>query len=223
MTIEEARKIVATLMVTYPNYNPVDEELAAKTWVEVAGDFTYPQISKGLNVYMRTSASGFAPTPGQVINTLYNISQPQQLNEMEAWSLVSKAIRNSGYHSAEEFKNLPPLVQKAVGLPSQLRTWALDEDCNESVVMSAFMRSYRETVLQNEDRAKIPREIQAAIEKENGKSYLTQIEQERRRVIESCMMKNRSEIEAIEQRTEGGGVPDRLVGQYKELFGEELE
>ena len=52
---------------------------------------------------------------------------------------------------------------------------------------------------------------------------MTQIEQERRRVIESCMMKNRSEIEAIEQRTEGGGVPDRLVGQYKELFGEELE
>lgn len=223
MTMEEARKIVATLMVTYPNYNPVDEELAAKTWVEVAGDFTYPQISKGLNVYMRTSASGFAPTPGQVINTLYNISQPQQLNEMEAWSLVSKAIRNSGYHSAEEFKNLPPFVQKAVGLPSQLRTWALDEDFNESVVMSAFMRSYREAVLQNEDRAKMPREIRAAIEKGNGNSYLDQIEQERRRVIESLNDEEQGKIGAIEQHIEGGGVPDRLVGQYKELFGGESQ
>ena len=223
MTIEEARKIIAILMVTYPNYNPVDEELAAKTWVDVAGDFTYSQISKGLNVYMRTSASGFAPTPGQVINALYNISQPQQLNEMEAWSLVSKAIRNSGYHSAEEFKNLPPLVQKAVGLPSQLRTWALDEDYNESVVMSAFMRSYREAVLQNEDRAKIPREIRAAIEKENGNSYLTQIEQERRRVIESLPNEEQSKIGAIEQCVEGVPMPDGLKERHPELFGGESE
>lgn len=223
MTIEEARKVVATLMVTYPNYNPVDEELAAKTWVEVAGDFSYAQISKGLNMYMRMSASGFAPTPGQVINTLYNISKPQPLNEMEAWSLVSKAIRNSGYNSEKEFAKLPPLVQKAVGLPRQLRTWALDENYNESVVMSGFIKVYRETVLQNKDRAKIPREIRAAIEKENGNQYLAQIEQERRKAIESLSCEKQDKIEATEECTDYGGVPDRLKGRYWELFGGKLE
>lgn len=223
MTMGEARKIVATLMVTYPNYNPVDEELAAKTWVEVAEDFTYSQISKGLNVYMRMSASGFAPTPGQVINTLYNISQPQQLNDMEAWSLVSKAIRNSSYHSAEEFKSLPPLVQKAVGLPSQLRTWALDEDYNESVVMSAFLRSYREAVLQNKDRAKIPKEIRAAIEKESGNSYLAQIEQERRRVIESLPEFEKGGTANVGQLAVGIGMPDKSKERVREIFGVELQ
>lgn len=223
MSIEEARKIVAILMVTYPNYNPVDEELAAKTWVEVAGDFTYRQISKGLNAYMRTCASGFAPTPGQVINALYNISQPQQLNEMEAWSLVSKAIRNSGYHSAEEFESLPPLVQKAIGLPSQLRTWALDEKYNESVIMSAFINTYRKVVLQNEDIAKIPREIRAAIEKENGNSYFAQIEQERRRVIESLNDEEQGEIREIGERTGGVPMPDGLKERHPELFGGESE
>lgn len=223
MTMEEARKVVATLMVTYPNYNPVDEELAAKTWVDVAGDFTYSQISKGLNLYMRMSASGFAPTPGQVINTLYNASKPPQLNEMEAWSLVSKAIRNSGYNSEKEFAKLPPLVQKAVGLPRQLRTWALDESYNESVVMSGFMKVYKETVLQNKERSKIPREIRAAIEKENGSQYLAQIEQERRKTIESASHEKQGKITATEAVAEGGGMPDRLKPRYQELFGEESE
>lgn len=32
MRIEDSRKLIAVLMVTYPNYKPIDTELAAKTW-----------------------------------------------------------------------------------------------------------------------------------------------------------------------------------------------
>lgn len=48
------------------------------------------------------------------------LNTPKQLNELEAWSLVEKAIRNSIYNSQEEFSKLPPLVQKAVGSPNVL-------------------------------------------------------------------------------------------------------
>ena len=109
-------------------------------WYDMLKDMDYQSAYIGLKNHVATSK--FAPTIADIRNGAV-ISQPQELNEMEAWSIVSKAIRNSGYNSVEEFAKLPPLVQKAVGLPSQLRTWALDENYNEEVVSSNFIKCYQ--------------------------------------------------------------------------------
>ena len=72
------------------------------------------------------------------------LSAPESLTEMEAWTLVSRAARNSAYHAEREFEKLPPAVQQAVGGPEQLRAWAMmDTSEFESVVASNFMRTYR--------------------------------------------------------------------------------
>ena len=67
-------------------------------------------------------------------------------NEIAAWGVVLKALRNSTYHSEEEFNKLPLVIQKAVSSPGQLREWATMENLDGTglnVIQSNFMRTYR--------------------------------------------------------------------------------
>jgi hypothetical protein len=83
---------------------------------------------------------------------------------MEAWSLVSNAIKNGYYGAEEEFAKLPEVVQKAVGTPANLRAWAhTDEASIENVVQSNFMRTYRTVVKRETEYAKMPTSIKNLI------------------------------------------------------------
>lgn len=74
-----------------------------------------------------------------------------ELNELEAWSFVRKALRNSGYHANEEFEKLPPIVRKAVGSPDNLYCWSqMDITSVENIVQVNFLQVYRMAVNQEE-------------------------------------------------------------------------
>ena len=56
---------------------------------------------------------------------------------------MSKAIANGNYHAEEEFNKLPPLLQRAVGSPDNIRELAsTNADTVQSVEKSHFIRSY---------------------------------------------------------------------------------
>ena len=167
MNDTEARKIIAVMMVSFPNYKPVDIDLTATTWADMLSEYTYEQVNAALKAYILSDNSGFAPSVGQIVDKIQTLTRPQELNEMEAWSLVSKALKNGYYGAEEEFAKLPPIVQKAVGQPSQLRAWATDEEYDESVVSSNFMRSYRSEIARAQQISKLPQGMQAAIGKIN--------------------------------------------------------
>ena len=169
---------------------------------------------------MKSNTSGFAPAPGQIIDKIHTMTQPQELNETEAWSLVSKAIRNSGYNSTEEFAKLPPLVQKAVGLPSQLRTWALDENYNEQVAMSSFQRAYKAELKRNEELLKMPQNVRKLIEKANVGSYSAQIAEKRQKATESANERKQVEIKALEMKYEGVPMPEKYKERLEDMRNE---
>lgn len=219
MTVKEARKLIAVFMVTYPNYKPIDTELAATVWADATEEYSYEQVNMALKAYMKSSTSGFAPTPGQLIDKIHFITQPPDLNETEAWSLVSNAIRRSAYDSAEEYAKLPPLVQKAVGLPSQLRTWAIDEEYNEQVVSSNFMRAYRAEVEREKEVSKMPAKVRKLIQNAYQKSYKDQITEKRTEMILLSSERKESEIKALEAKLEGVPMPDRVKERLKEIRG----
>lgn len=205
MRIEDSRRLIAVLMATYPNYNPIDVELAAETWAGVMEEYTYEQVDMALRSYMKTNTSGFPPVPGQIIDKMHTMTQPQELNEMEAWSLVSKAVRRSGYDSVEEFAKLPPLVQKAVGLPDQLRAWALDAGYREDVARSHFINCYKTVLERNKEIKKMPDSVLGLIENANEKSAAGMIEKKRKELsligFEREQMKNRAiEVQKIVSR-----------------------
>ena len=220
MKIEEARKFIAVLMVTYPNYNPIDEELAAETWASITEEYSYKQVDAALKIYMKTSTSGFPPVPGQIIDKIYNMNFPQELNEMEAWALVSKALRNSGYNSMEEFAKLPPIVQKAIGSPDQLWIWAIDENYNEMVAMSNFQRAYNMELKRHEEFQKVPNNLRDLISNAYENSYFDRIQQKRNEVIESTSDIKNSKIKDLEMQHDGIPMPDRCKKKIEKIKNE---
>lgn len=170
MTVNDARKIIAVMLVSYPNFKPIDTELMATTWADMLNEYSYEQVSVALKCYITTDTSGFAPSIGQLIDKLKTVEQPQELNELQAWGLVRKAINNSGYHSEEEFAKLPPLVQKAVGTPGQLKQWGMsDIESIETVAQSNFMRTYRAVVKREDEVSRMPIEIRRLIQQNEPK------------------------------------------------------
>lgn len=164
MTREETKKIIRIMCDCYPNYKPMDLSETVDVWTMMLSEHTYHQISMALKTYVLTDTSGFAPTIGQLVEKAHDISRPNKMSEMEAWAIVSKAIRNGTYHSVDEFAKLPPEIKRAVGTPEQLFVWATDAEYNEQVASSNFMRSYRQVVAQKRDFEKLPSDIRKMVE-----------------------------------------------------------
>ena len=222
MTREETVKIIRIMVDSYPNYKPNDISETVDVWQMMLEEYSYQQVSIALKAYILSDDSGFAPSIGKLVSKIHAMTQPQELNEMEAWSLVSKAIRNSGYNSADEFAKLTPLVQKAVGLPSQIRTWALDENYNEQVAMSSFQRAYKAELKRQEELQKTPQNIRNLIEKANSGSYSAQIAEKRQRAIESANERKQGEIKALEMKHEGIPMPERYKERLEDMRNEKL-
>jgi hypothetical protein len=164
MTREETKKIIRIIIDSYPNYKPSDLSETVDVWCMMLEEYSYQQITVALKAYILTDTSGFAPSIGQLVGKLHSVARKDELNEMEAWSLVSNAIKNGYYGAEEEFAKLPELVRKAVGTPANLRAWAhTDETSIENVVQSNFMRTYRAVVKRETEYAKMPTSIKNLI------------------------------------------------------------
>ena len=197
MTREETKKILMMVQASYPNFNPPDKTVTINTWFLLLKDNEYLAIEQALRAYITTDTSGFAPNIGQLLDKLHAIQSPQELNEMEAWSLVSKALRNGYYGAVEEFDKLPPLVQKAVGSPDNLRNWSqTDVKAIETVIQSNFMRSYAAIVKREYEIKKMPADVQALIEDVNKTSYSAQIGFKNQQAIKLLSEDNKNQDKA---------------------------
>lgn len=168
MTREETQNLLAMMQAAYPNYNPQDKTATINVWWRTLSDCDWKSVEVAFLIYVRENTSGFAPSPGQIIEKIQMLTVPEEMNEMEAWALVSKAIRRSGYSSQSEFDKLPETVQKAVGSPNQLYAWAIDSDYNESVVSSHFVKCYRTIIERKKQLNKMPQKIRELISSINS-------------------------------------------------------
>lgn len=198
MTRDETVKIIRIMCDCYPNYKPSNLSETVDVWNMMLEEYSYNQISMALKTYVYSDTSGFAPNIGQLLDKLHTIQSPQELNEMEAWALVSKALRNGYYGAVEEFDKLPPLVQKAVGSPDNLRNWSqTDVKAIETVIQSNFMRSYAAIVKREYEIKKMPADVQALIEDVNKTSYSAKIGMKNREMIELSLEDNKSQNKPI--------------------------
>lgn len=161
MTRNETSKIVYTLKAAYTkyyeHYTVQDYDNLISVWESVLEDYTYEQVSIGLNIYMRSDTKGFPPSAGQIIDCITKLTPQNDMTALEAWHLVYKAIGNSTYHSDDEFAKLPEMCQRAVGSPANLREWAqMDTEKVNTIEQSHFIRSYDAVKQRTQDMAKIP-------------------------------------------------------------------
>ena len=191
MTEEKVGELLMTIQAYYPNYNPPDKKITLNAWYIMLAEYPEELVLQALRACIATNTSGFAPDVGQIISKIQTISQPQELDGMTAWGLVSKALRNGTYGAVEEFNKLPPLVKQAVGMPDNLKNWATsDYQTIETVIQSNFLRTYETIVKRANEINRMPDNIKSLIEKTNANSYKAQIEQKFQRGINALNDKN---------------------------------
>ncbi len=207
--------LLAMTQAVYPNYNPPSREAAVNAWLMCLSEYDNNVVMAAFKAYMTTNTSGFAPAPGQLIEILQTLTQPSELNELEAWSIVRKALRNCGYNSEQEFAKLPTVVQKTVGTPQQLKIWACDSEFNENVVSSNFIKTYRTEVKRATELNKMPDDIRKLVEMVNTNSTSAQIANKNKQAIKlSLEDKKNEETGKMEVRN---SVP--MPEKYKKEFG----
>ena len=195
MTRDETVKIVRIMVDSYPNYKPNDISETVDAWNVMLSDYDYNLVAMALKAYILSDTSGFAPSIGQLVAKIQTISQPQELDGMAAWGLVSKALRNGTYGAVEEFNKLPPLVKQAVGMPDNLKNWATsDYQTIETVIQSNFLRTYETVIKRANEINRMPDNIKSLIEKTNANSYKAQIEQKFQRDINTLQIKENALI-----------------------------
>lgn len=170
VTRDETINILMSIQAAYPSFRVPDKTVAVNTWYSLLRDYEYSQVSAALKKYIQTNKSSFAPSIGQIIDEISDIYSENEENEMEAWILVQKAIRNSTYHADEEFAKLPEIVQKAVSHPRQLQEWAIMENIDGrawNVMQSNFMRTYRAEVEKEKNMRKLSPDLLNLISQKN--------------------------------------------------------
>ncbi len=212
MKVEEFANLADAIKTYFPRDNMLPTEESMELWFDMLKDLDYKLAFYGLKKYV--SLNKFPPAISDIREYATSIGEPGELNEMEAWSLVREAISNSAYNSVEEFAKLPPLVQKAVGLPGQLRTWAIDENYSEAVVSSNFIKTYRVALARHEENKKIPLKVRQLIERTYSDSYSVQIEQKRQDTI----VRTREGTESLEAKKISCEIPKHLKGRFDALM-----
>ena len=144
----ETLQMLAVLQTAYPQFysRKTEAELndAVNLYMIMFEDEPGDLVAMAVKALIKTRESTFPPGIGEINAKIMQITQPKELTEMEAWSLVRQAISNGIYGAQKEFDALPPIVQSVVGSPNQLREWAMmDSDTVQSVVASNFQRSYK--------------------------------------------------------------------------------
>lgn len=166
MSRDETKKLLFLIENSYPNFKVKDASLVDTWFIQLRED-DYKVMETALVAFNRTNTTGFAPSIGQLVDIAYKMANPE-IPEMEAWSMVRNALSDATYHSLDRWNDLPEPVRKAV-TPDQLRSWAMDSNYNEGVAQSNFLRSYRNSLQEHKDHAKLPEAIRLQIEQATQK------------------------------------------------------
>lgn len=160
------------MQVLYPNWKPSgDLKFVVSVWEEYLKDYTYEQIFMALKGFVATDRNGFAPSVGQLIESLDNINNPVVMNEQQAWDLVLRAIKNGLYGAEEEFARLPCDIQQAVGSAKTIRQWALlDNETSKNVAKTNFINTYKRVIENDKEMRKLPTGLKTLIEDNMPKS-----------------------------------------------------
>ena len=174
MTVDETIALLSIMKTAYPQFykgmSASDADEVINLWATLFASDNAKIVTEAVKALICTLK--FPPTIADVKAKIQEITQPERMTEMEAWGMVRKAI--GYYDAAKNFDSLPPILQKLVGSPNQLREWAMmDSDVVQSVVQSNFIRSFTARQKQEESTAMLPESTKNLIAGLSKKMELT--------------------------------------------------
>lgn len=213
MEREEFKVLVKAMKAVYANPTFIPDQDAFNVWYELLRDIPYKLAEIAIQKHMLTEK--FPPTIADIRTKATEITEIDEISDLAAWSMVYKAICNSGYNSVQEFEKLPPIVQKAVGNPANLREWALMDEKMISSVRARFIDSFKIVERRMKEDAKLPSHIKALIDGMRQEKAET-IEAYRRPEIEDKADDSQEEITPSHMSED---VSDKLKNLYENLEG----
>lgn len=188
MNREETLAIMAVLKAAYPGYyrdmSRKDAEGVVSLWASMFADEPAEVVAVAVKAHIASDRKGFPPHIGAIRDAIVKLKKPQELgmSELEAWSLVRRAIRGAYMEdwsrkfvdgvpdprrSAEvNFEGLPPMLQRIVGSPEQLAEWnKVDCDKIDTVIQSNFMRSFRARAECDRELMSLPQDVRGTMER----------------------------------------------------------
>jgi hypothetical protein len=173
MTREETLAIMGVLKAAYPNFykgmGRADAEGIVYLWSSMFDQEPAQLVAMAVKAHIANDKNGYPPHIGAIKEAIVKLRTPEEMTEQEAWGLVLKALRNGIYGAQKEFDALPPLIQRLVGSPSQLKEWAMmDGDAVNSVVASNFQRSYKVRSASEREMLALPQDVRQAMQALGG-------------------------------------------------------
>lgn len=205
MDENQFKVLVKSMKSVWADPKFVADEYAYKLWYALLKDLSYEECATSLQRYMQTNK--FPPTPADIRMGVEEIERNADggLSETELMSLITRATRNSTYHSEEEFAKLPEICQKAVGSPTQLRMWAAADESDASFMQVQTMKTLRTELARAKSDSTVSLGVRSKMQE-----------------LQDIALKKRNEQKALDAKTET--VPEiEQVEPPKRISDEDLD
>jgi hypothetical protein len=128
-------------------------------WAGMLSDISFENAKKAVLKHARVSV--FAPTIADIIAYAKEFERGGDDGleaAEEAWGKVQAAIANSAYDYMSEYGKLPPICQRLVGSPQQLRDWSQCEIGSATIEFARerFLKQYDIYLRRERENQKLP-------------------------------------------------------------------
>ncbi len=190
MTERETAQIMGVMQSIYPDsFREQSTEMlkiTVKVWAQTFQGDDAETVRAAVMAHIASSTDRFMPPPGVIKQRIVDMQCGDTMTPQEAWQLVSSAAQRGIHHAREEFDKLPPVVQRIVGSPNQLREWAMmDAETVQSVVASNFQRSFTARMSREREQMALPPKLRETMRELAGRLSMDELpgESEKIRLI----------------------------------------
>lgn len=160
MTAREVMTLIAMATSVHPSLQEKDMRPTLEVWRKIIGDIPYDVAQQAVATVI--ASSKFFPTPAEIREAAALITQPRSLDYMEAWGLITDAIRKYGhYREAEALASLPADVAE-MARQFGFRNLCLNEQ--PEVLRGQFRMAWETRTKRQDELKKLPTEIRTMIE-----------------------------------------------------------
>lgn len=165
MTVKDIGLMLQLLEANYGTalYKETNRENVLKLWTVMFEDDDPAEV--GVAVKDCIATLQFPPKIADIKSRISRNRLAGQMTEMEAWALIRDGVERavSREKAQEIFGQLPEIIRRVVGSPSQLRGWRVVEDAQfETVIASNCQRTYRELAAREAGYHALPADIRQA-------------------------------------------------------------
>ena len=165
MTVKDIGAMLDLLEAAYGStfFKETNRGNVVKLWSAMFADDEPAEVAVAVKDCIATLQ--FPPKIADIKSRMANNRLAGQMTEMEAWAVIRDAVdrAESAKEARQIYDQLPKILQRCVGSPSQLRAWRLVTDEQfETVIASNVQRTYRALAQREAGYHALPSDIQQA-------------------------------------------------------------